>query len=102
MTTGLVYIGDKLMAGGFALSGASVITPQLQADAVWSSFLKAREDADLILISEAYSRLIAERLEDYQRQNTIPPILSLPETGQQTSPVRSTIQAAKTSLGIAQ
>jgi vacuolar-type H+-ATPase subunit F/Vma7 len=100
MTARVVYIGDRLMAGGFVLSGARVFNPQAEADAVWNSFIKAREDADLILISETYARLISERLERYQQQTAIPPVLKLPETGKNTSPVRATIQAAKTSLGI--
>jgi len=102
MSPRVVYIGDKLLAGGFVLSGARVFTPQAKADAIWSSFVSARTDADLIMISEEFAHLIADRLKRYQRQTAIPPVLSLPETGTYTSPVRTTIQAAKSSLGIAQ
>lgn len=100
MTARVVYIGDSLMASGFVLSGARVFKPQAEADAVWGSFLEASEDADLIMISETYARLVSARLERYQQKTAIPPVLKLPETGKNTSPVRATIQAAKTSLGI--
>jgi vacuolar-type H+-ATPase subunit F/Vma7 len=100
MTARVVYIGDKLMATGFRLSGAQVFTPKAQADSVWSSFQLASENADLIMISQSHAGLIAARLNRYQRRTPVPPVLCLPEAGEYTTPARATIAAAKISLGL--
>lgn len=102
MSARVVYIGDKLMASGFRLSGASVFTPQAHADAIWSSIEQARDSADLILISQAYASLVAARLAHFQQKTPIPPVLCLAEAGEQTVPARATIDAAKISLGLSQ
>ncbi len=100
MTARVVYIGDKLMADGFRLSGAQVFTPKARADAVWSSFQQASENADLIMISQSHAGLITARLSRFQQRTPVPPVLRLPEVGENTTPARATIDAAKISLGL--
>ncbi len=100
MSARVVFIGEKLQASGLALSGARVLTPGASADAIWDDFIQARDDADLILISEAYAALLGARLVRYQQQVTIPPVLSIPAPDQKTAPVRETIRAARASLGL--
>lgn len=100
MSARLVFIGEKLQASGFALTGARVLTPPVSADAIWDDFVQARDDADLILITEAYAALLGPRLARYQQQVTMPPVLSIPASDQKTAPVRETIKAARASLGL--
>ncbi len=102
MTARVSFIGDKLMAVGFALSGARVFTPAAQADAVWSSFQEACEETDLLMISHSHAQLIAAQLSQFQLKTPVPPVLCLPETGDIVAPARTTINAAKTSLGLTQ
>ncbi len=102
MSARVVYIGDKLMASGFRLSGASVFTPQARADAIWSSVEQARDSADLILISQPYATLVAARLARFQLKTPIPPVLCLAEAGEHTVPARAAIDTAKISLGLSQ
>lgn len=100
MSARVVFIGEKLQASGFALSGARVLTPVASADAIWDDFIQTRDNADLILISEAYAALLGPRLVRYQQQVTIPPVLSIPAPDRKAAPVRDTIKAARASLGL--
>lgn len=100
MSARVVYIGDSMQASGLALSGVRVFTPPAAREDIWDDFKQVRDDADLILISEAYAALLGPRLVHFQQQVTIPPILSIPAADQKTAPVRETIKAARASLGL--
>jgi len=102
MKTGTAYIGDKLMATGFQMTGVRVYVPEARTDAIWASFQEACEDTDLVLISQSYADLIATQLKRFQQHAFIPAVLCIPEAGMQHAPARKTIQAAKTSLGLSQ
>lgn len=98
----MVYIGGKLLASGFALSGVQVYSPPAQPDAIWNDFQQAQEGADLIMISQIYAQLLGARLVRYQQRKPVPPVLCLPEVDSQTTPVRKTIYDARASLGLSQ
>ena len=100
MTARVTYIGDKLVATGFMLTGARVFTPVEQADEIWENFQKALKDADLILISQVLADLIEARLNTYKQTTPIPPVLILPSAGLQAESVRTTLKEAKNSLGL--
>lgn len=100
MSARVAFIGEALLASGFALSGAQVYTPPAKADAIWNEFEQVREQADLILISEAFAEQVRERLNRYQQFNPVPPVLCVPALNQREAPVRATIQAARASLGL--
>ena len=100
MTARVTYIGDKLMATGFMLTGARVFTPAEHADEIWGNFQKALKDADLILISQIYADLIEAHLSSYKQTTPIPPVLILPSAGLQAGSVRATITEARNSLGL--
>lgn len=100
MSARVVYIGEKLLASGLALSGVRVFTPPAQAEAIWDDFSQAQAYADLILISSDYAGLLGSRLEHVQQRQPVPPVLRLPAADQRTAPVRETIQAARASLGL--
>lgn len=96
----MVYIGERLLAGGFSLSGAQAFTPPAEPDAVWEVLRQAQAYAGLILLSQAYADLLGRRLSRYQQQYPLPPVLCVPAQGQQRTPVRETILAARLSLGL--
>ncbi len=100
MSARVVYIGEKLLASGLALSGVEVFTPPPQADAVWEDLDQARTYADLILLSAEYAELLGQRLRHFEQRNPVPPVLRLPAAEQRSAPVRETIQAARASLGL--
>ena len=102
MKSSTSYIGDKLMAIGFEMTGAKVYVPEAHADAIWISFKEACEDTDLVLISQSYATLIATQLKQFQQQTLFPPVMCIQESGMQHAPARKTIHAAKTSLGLSQ
>lgn len=102
MSARVVYIGERLMASGFALSGAQVYTPSAQEDEIWRDFDQARETADLILISDLYAQLLGPRLARHLQQVSIPPVLRLPAADEQVVPARETIKSARMNLGLSQ
>ena len=100
MSARVAFIGDSLLASGLALSGVQVYTPPAEAAAIWEDFKQARANVDLVLISVDYAELLGEQLVRFETRTPIPPVLRLPAANQSTAPVRKTIQAARTSLGL--
>lgn len=100
MSARVVFIGDQLLASGLALSGVQVFTPPAEAGPIWDAFNQAQADADLVMISTDYAELLGRQLERFEKRTPIPPVLRLPAADQATAPVRSTIQAARVSLGL--
>ena len=100
MSARVVYIGEKLLASGLALSGVEVFTPPPQPDAVWEDFDRVQAYADLVLISTDFADLLGQRLTRFEQRKPVPPVLRLPAAEQQSAPVRETIQSARASLGL--
>ena len=100
MSAHVVFIGEQILATGFALSGAQVMSPAPREDEVWNALELACESADLVLITEPCAQLLGSRLVRHLQRQPIPPVLRIPEAEGQTAPVRETLKFARASLGL--
>ena len=100
MSARVVFIGERILATGFALSGAQVMTPAPREAEVWNAMELACESADLVLISGSFAQLLGDRLVRHLQRKPIPPVLRVPEAKGQRAPVQETLKFARASLGL--
>ena len=100
MSARVIYIGEEILATGFALSGARVMTPEPEEREIWSALEQAQKSADLVLLSDSFAQILGTRLLSHLQRLPIPPVLRIPEAQGQTAPVRETLELARASLGL--
>lgn len=98
----VTYIGEPVAAMGFALAGAVTHLPPVEAEQVWSAFLAARNNSDLVLLNHAHARVIEDRLGTLLREQPVPPVLVLPSMDTDEPFTRELTRDARRLLGLAQ
>ncbi len=97
----LCYVGEPVTATGFALIGASVHTPPVEARLVWPLLLKLRAHTDLLLLNRAHAECVASQLARLLNEAPLPPVLVLPGMDRDEQPLSEITEAARRILGLA-
>lgn len=81
----IAFIGDELTAAGFRLAGIRVFTPSSE-DFV-TLYETLREEAELLLLTESYARLIDAARRQQDQQAVSPLLLVIPDVARRSAPV---------------
>jgi vacuolar-type H+-ATPase subunit F/Vma7 len=94
------YIGDAVVAAGFALAGARVYSPPREPEAVWTLLERERGVNDLLIIDADVATVIASRLVDLLAVHPVPPVLVMPSPIRAQQYVDPSTVAAHRALGL--
>ncbi len=94
------YIGEPVAAAGYALVGARVYTPPVDAEAVWDALSAARAQSHLVLINERHVKAVRERFDQLLLEEPIPPLAVVPGVDEDEPVGTAAVQTARRVLGL--
>ncbi len=100
MSLTVSYVGDSLTAAGFGLAGVVSYATDTEPGAVWAALMNAREQSDVVILSQECALGVADRLAALLLRRPTPPVVVVPSIDADGALEDESIGAARRVLGI--